>query len=630
METENGCFLEFDQFSLNTRQKVLWHKGEPVLMPLKELELLCLLIENKGQLVAKNEIIEKIWADSFVEESNLSRHVYLLRKKLKDLGVEKNLIENVPRRGYRFTGAVREIGGGTFVVERHSLTKTLIEEFYPAKTGKTKQLSIFRTRYFALGAVIISVFAASLIFWQYNRGNSAQAGVPRIKSIAILPFKTSENDFQGLGFADVLITRLSSVNGLTIRPTSAVMNFGDETSLGIGKKLDVDAVLEGSIYRTRKGVRITARLLSVREQTTLWVGQFEKSLEDEFKLQNEIALQLVNALSVNLTRSGEIALGKEYTDNAEAYRLYVEGRYHWNKRSSPGMSEAERLFRNAIEKDPEFALAYVGLADTLGMLENQKDAVSVIEKALEIDPDLAEAHATLGFSYMFRDWDWKNAEAEFERSIELNPGYATTHQWYATLLSIEGRFEEAAREMDLALEIHPTSYNFLADTGQVYYFAGDYEKAEEYCLKSLEIFPDFAIAHIYLADIYLLTANYDKSIDETYKYHFIHQDYDNHNSLNKRQLSERFAREAETFKRNGIRSYLENRLQDPQISPNVFYQNAQIYTFLGKTHDALENLEKAIQQKAFMAAFIKADPKLEPLRFEPRYQEMLVKMRLAD
>ncbi len=638
MKVDDGSLREFGEFLLDVEQKVLSHRGRPVQMPMKEIELLCLLVEKSGKLVTKNDIIENIWPNSFVEESNLSRHIYLLRKALSELGAD-DLIENVPRRGYRFKGNVRRSAGNGLFVERHSFTKTVIEELPEEdfqKPGSVfKILQQFRSKWIAVSLALTILLAAGFALRKYSSNESPGAGRTQVRSIAVLPFKSlgsaNPENIEGAGFTDLLITKLGSLKGLTVRPPGAVSGFGKEEndSIGIGEKLKVDAVLEGTIYRRKEDVRITARLINVHDKSQIWTGHFEKTMRDEFKLQNEVALQLVNVLSIRLNKNEAKALRKEYTDNSEAYRLYVEGRYHWNKRSNPGMAEAERLFRNAIEKDPEFALAYVGLADTLGMLQDQKEALSAIETALRLDPDLAEAHAALGFSKMFRDWDWKNAEKALGRAIELNPGYPSARQWYSTLLSVQGRFGEAGREMERALEIHPTSQNFLADRGQLFYFAGDYKKAEEYCRRSLEIYPGFVPAHSYLADIYLMTGAFGKSIDESYQAALIQQDYPSQTTKNKALISKRFAAEAEAFKRKGVGSFLKNRLQIPHETPNVFYNNAQIYAFLGNNSAALDNLESAYKQRAFMMAFVKADPKFASLRSEPRFQAILKKMGLS-
>jgi DNA-binding winged helix-turn-helix (wHTH) protein/TolB-like protein len=475
MNTQPKKIREFGKFRLDIEQKILWHSGKTVAMPLKELEVLCLLVENDGRLVTKNELVGRLWADSFVGENNLSRHIYLLRKMLADFGADKNLIKNIPRRGYRFTGEVREVPLAEFIVERHTRTQTVIE-FEEREKGR-KEETEKKTLFLKLFSSPLLLFSLSLLlaagaFFGYQKW-AAAAAAPEIKSIAVLPFKTidadPENEHRGLGLTDILITRLSNIRELTVRPTNAVLSLENADSILAGQKLNADAVLEGAVYRVGDKVRVTARLVRVADGTTIWNGQFEKLRVDEMRLQDEIALQITEVLRLNLNSTEKNALTKRLTKNPDAFELYQKGRYEWNKRSWAGMIEAERLFRNAIDRDPEFALAYTGLADTMVTQSNRMETELAILKALEIDPDLAEAHASLGFFRIFHQWNWPAAEESLKKSIALNPNYATAYHWYAQVLTIQGRHEEAKAAMRRALEINPLSHNFLADLGQIYY-----------------------------------------------------------------------------------------------------------------------------------------------------------------
>lgn len=629
MRNEVKGLREFGRFRLDVQKKVLWHEDEPVNLPLKEIELLCVLTENSGEVVTKNELLEKVWADSFVEESNLSRHIYLLRKTFKDFGESEDLIQTVPRRGYRFAGDIRESGNGELVIEKHTLTQTLIEE-EPATRPQPRAV-LTRSRLVVLLGVLILVLAIGIAFLRYRPNASGGSGV---KSIAVLPFKTigaeKKNDHQGLGTADLLITRLSNLKEITVRPTTAVMAFENyvEDSVAIGKKLQVDAVLEGTIYRTAGNVRVTVRLVRVSDQSSIWTGLVEKPLADEFRLQNEIVLQVVNALSLNLSGNEKDALTKRYTENAEAYQLYVRGRYEWNKRTPAAMNEAERLFRNAIEKDPNFALAYVGVADYLVMGADAAETSIALTRALELDPNLAEAYATFGFNYTFHTWDWQAAEVNFKRSIELNPGYATAHHWYSILLAIQGRTDEAKSEMRRALEINPTSHNFLADLGQLHYFAREYDKAEEYCRKALEIYPEFMNAHDHLYRVYLQTGEHDKVIDEYIEFAKSFASFAGQTDKDRERWLTSVVGIREAYQQRGIRGYLESRLSFKGSDSNIFHYNAMWYAFLGEKEKALDNLEKAYVGRAFLLVFVKADPAFDPLRKEPRYQAILRGMNL--
>jgi DNA-binding winged helix-turn-helix (wHTH) protein/TolB-like protein len=646
MDNKLSILRTFGKFRLDTEKRVLWYQGEPVNMALKEIELLCALTEKSGEVITKAELLDKVWRDSFVEESNLSRHIYILRKTFEEYG-EKDLIQTVPRRGYRFTGEVREIGSGEFAGGQNGLTQPSIKTEEGGKEEKKERRESASPVFFLSARFLFASFVALLVllvggfaFW-YSKNSQSGMPLAEIKSIAVLPFKTidsnGENEHQGLGLTDVLITRLSNIRELNVRPTSAVLGFGNQDSISFGRKLNVDAVLEGTIYRTGDKVRVTARFLKVSDQTPIWAGQFEKTLQDELKLQDEIALQVVDALALDLSSGEKNALTKRFTESADAHQLYIKGRFEWNKRNHGGMSKAHQLFQQAIEKDPNFALAYVGLADSSLMSGDSHQAWLVLSKALELDPNLADAYASKGFAEMFYYWDWDAAEMYLKKSIELNPNCVNGHHWYAELLAIRGRNEEAQAEMRKALEINPLSYNFLADLGQIYYFNREYDTAKEYCEKALEIYPDFHFAHLYLQYIYLKTGEYDKAVEE---YLIVTKARE---ALAVETIESKNVRETEInrvrqiYLDGGIEKWLKDHyitggLEEP-MTHSDFYGSALGYALLDDKENAIDNLEKAFSVRAthhFTMPFVKAEPIFDNLRDEPRYQEVLRKMKLND
>jgi DNA-binding winged helix-turn-helix (wHTH) protein/TolB-like protein/Tfp pilus assembly protein PilF len=639
MSNESNHLLAFGKCRLDTVRRVLWCEEEPVGLPLKSLELLCLLVERGGQVVTKEEIWQTVWPEAFVEETNLTHNIYLLRKTLKDLG-EADLIETVPRRGYRFAGAVRELGNAAVILEKRTLHRTNIhieEEAATELPAMPARRLLPRLRVVPRVALAASLLPVVLLVSVFVSRNYRRAPAPAtINSLAVLPFTTiagaPDDEHRGLGLADVLITRLSNLKNVNVRPTSAIAAFESQAaeSTEIGRKLQADAVLEGTIYRSATQVRVTVRLLQTSDNKPLWAGQFERSLQDEMKLQNEIALQVADALTLNLSGGERDALTKPLTDDRDALALYQKGRFEWNKRNYQGAVEAERLFRNAIEKDPHFALAYVGLADTLAMRNEASEALAAAGKALELDPNLAEAHATRGFFWMFHYWDWKKADSELKKSIELNGGSATAHHWYAILLEIEGRNAEAKAELTRALEINPLSYNFLADLGQVYYHNREYERAKEYCQKALEIYPDFNFAHDYLYRTYLQTGEYDAAVEAYLKAEEARAFSLPHRTSQEKQNIEReLAGQREIYQKGGIKTFLENLRQSTAQNADGFYFSAMVYAFSGEKEKALGSLEKAFEGKArFSLPFVKADPVFDNLRDEPRFQEILRKMNL--
>jgi DNA-binding winged helix-turn-helix (wHTH) protein/TolB-like protein/Flp pilus assembly protein TadD len=643
-------FYAFSSFLFDVEARRLLREGQSVPLPPKAMEALRVFLQQPGQVMAREELIQAVWGDTFVEDANLTVAISQLRKALDQNGETVEFIETIPRVGYRFVGEVSEIQEEPrrpVILAKHTLSRTVIEE-EEIPTGPSEVVVVESTSarqlpralvaangrtVLAATAVVIAALAIVIAsLWTRVQERPARGANLSVKSIAVLPFQTvgveSGEEHLGLGLADVLITRLSNIRELNVRPTSSVMAFEGQVqdSMSTGRKLNVDAVLEGTIYHANGRVRVTARLLRVGDQTPLWAGQFEKPSQDELKVQDEIALQLVDALSLSLSGTEKTALTKRFTENADAYQLYLKGRYHWNKRNQEGMTEAQRLFRNAIEKDPNFALAFVGLADTLAMSDARGEAYNAAQKALELDPDLAEAHASRGFIKMFHEWSWREAEAAFKKSIELNPGYATAYHWYANLLAIEGRNKEAKAALRRALEINPLSHNFLADMGQLHYFGREYEEAKEYCRRALEIYPDFSFAHQYLHYTYLKTGEYDKAIEEIISADRINGNYANQSAELKHRLETNFNKQREAYREGGINGFIENRLANETQDVYHYYNIAMLHSYLDDKEKALNNLERACQGKAFLGAFVKADPIFDNLRGEPRYHAILKQM----
>ena len=633
----------FANCRLDVGKKLLWADDRPVQLPLKAVELLCVLVEGRGEVITKEEIWHGVWNDAFVEETNLTHNIYLLRKALKELGFNE-LIETVPRRGYRFSGDVHEIPDDEIVVQRHELTTTTIE--FEETSEATPSVSVIsvsqkRTSYFwpafavlAAGVVIVSALGA---IWVY-RASASQSHFSTIHTLAVLPFReiasnNAPGDHRGLAIADSLITRLSNIKSIVVRPTSAIASFEntDIDSLQLGKNLQVDGVLEGTVFRTERTIRVTMRLLQVSDTRTIWSGEFEKPAGDEFSVEKEICLKTVDALSLDLNAAEQGAVSKQSTTNADAYDLYLKGRYEWNRRNWQGSIDAEHLFRSAVEKDPNFALAYVGLADQLAMGVDSYEATLSVNKAISLDPNLGEAHATLGFIKMFHEWNWKEAESELKKAIELNPGYANAHHWYGILLEIEDKNDDALVELNRALEINPLSYNYLADLGQAYYFTKQYDKAKEYCDKALAIYPEFNFAHVYLSDIYRQTGDYDRALEESIESERQSTLLLNGTDEDKARREKDYRERVQNYKRLGFQRYIEDKARSGPQSSLSCWLSAEAHIFAGNKHAALTDLEECYGTRPlFGLPFVKQEPMFDSLHDEPRFHELLRKMNLPD
>lgn len=653
MQAQLKRVYEFGWFRLDAQEGVLLKDDCVVPLTPKAFDLLLLLVENRGHLVLKEEIMSRLWPESFVEEVNVNRNISTLRRALADSPTAPVYIETVPKRGYRFVAAVIEVpaDGAELIMERRISAEIFTEEeeiidavgpdtdevFEPARLARhpAVQASLISRLRRHTGLLLAGVMLAlvAVVVYQWVVGQRGRAATTAgVKSLAVLPFKdmgATGDEHLGLGLADVLITRLANLKAVKVRPTSAVLKFeGEEQeSTAAGQLLGVDAVLEGSIYHSREQIRVTARLLRVSDQSPLWSGQFNDKAMDVLAVQNAIAEQVVDALALNLSDGEKAALTRPYSENADAYQLYVQGRYYWNKRSWPGMNQAEYFFRRAIEKDPNFALAHLGLADTLFTNTADPEAYSAVTKALALDPHLGEAYASLGFAQMFHQWDWPKAEASFRRAIELKPGYGTAHQWYATLLAVTGRVDEAKQEMRRALEIDPMSPNFLADLGQMHYFAREYEEAEAYCRKALEVAPDFIFAHEYILDIYMKTGRLPDAFEESRQ----------RNRANAFDVAPAKASEPDDtslraeYLQSGMNGFLRQRIEalGRWRGTDAYYVLAKTYALLGEREQALAGLEKSYENKGFLLPFVNADPIFDGLHAEPRYQALLRRLNLA-
>jgi len=630
---------EFGSFRLDTdKHRLLRLDGETVPLTPKAIETLRVLIEHRNEVVEREVLMKAIWRDVTVEDGNLNVTVSMLRKALSEDPVGDKFIETVPRQGYRFLGDVRvlENSAAVLTVEKYTKEQLTIDE----QITIANRLSVLRSsrtaRMATLGAIAIVVITALGYFLR----SRSQAAEPRIQSLAVIPFKAindrNPSSHEGLGLADILITRLTNLRTVSVRPTAAVLKFETEAPdlKTIGDTLNVQAVLTGTIYFADDRVRITTQLIRLRDQTPIWAGQFERSSKDEIQLQDEIALQVVDALALNLTGSERGALTKHYTESSAANELYLQGRSHWNKRSYEGLAQAQHLFRKAIDIDPNFALAYVGLADSLIFDNPSAELRTSIQKAIELDPNLSEAHASLGFFQAIHQWQWKEAEVSFKKSIELNPNYATAHHWYATLLGIEGRFDEAKAEMQRAIDINPISYNFYGDMGQLYYFTREYDKAKQYCFRSLEIYPDFPYAHNNLAQIYLQQGDFENFVRESQLGGLTLNVTTNNPRIDDETRRAAIQRDLDLLRAKGIRGYLEfgltNSLANTESMKNAGSNLgfAWTYAYLGEKEKALNYLERAYEARAFLLPWTKSDPRTDSLKSEPRYKAILQKMGL--
>jgi TolB-like protein/DNA-binding winged helix-turn-helix (wHTH) protein len=444
-------FYEFGRFRLDPAERQLRRGAEVVPLTPKALDVLLLLVEQGGHALRKEEFLERVWADSHVEEKNLADKISEVRRALEDDPRAPTFIETVQRHGYRFVAEVKEVeeeGAGEMLVRERERARVVYEEEdeSTARALPSAQLGRPRVRR-RVSTVVIFVLAAAglLAFYAFRRGPATATDAGAVRSLAVLPFKplaaNDRDESLELGMADTLITRLSAVGQLAVRPTSAVRRYTrlEDEAAAAGRELGVDAMLDGSIQKAGDRVRVSVRLVRAGEGRTLWAEQFDERFTDIFSVQDSIARRVVGALSLKLSGEEGARLTKRDTQDTEAYRRYLTGRYFWNKRTPEGFEKAIDYYERAAAADPNYALAHAGLAETYCLLpnwtgappeESYRRAERAARRALELDPQLAEAYTALSNVKISLYHDWAGAGEDCKRAIELSPNYATAHQWY--------------------------------------------------------------------------------------------------------------------------------------------------------------------------------------------------------
>jgi serine/threonine-protein kinase len=461
-----------------------------------------------------------------------------------------------------------------------------------------------------------------------------KATAPRIESLAVLPLENLMGDPQQEYFVDgmteELIADLSQVSALRVISRTSVMQYKctKKSMPEIARELKVDGVIEGSVLRSGDHVRITAQLIQAATDTHLWAQSYKRDLRDVLALQSEVAGAIANEIKIKLTPQEQARLASTQPVNPEAHEAYLKARYYWNLRTEEGLNKSIEYFQQAIEKDPGYALAYAGLADSYGTVatwnvmvpdEAYPRAKAAALKALEIDEALAEAHASLGAVREEYDWDWLGAEKEFKRAIELNPSYATAHQWYAECLSVMGRHDEAIAEAKRAQELDPLSLIINAVEGRLFFYARRYDEAIAQCRRTLELNAGFYPAHLFLGWAFEQKKLYEQAISEYQKAIAPGQG----NPRLAATLARGYAAAGERTEALEIISQVREPSKQRYVSSYVI---AQVYAALGDTGRAFQWLDKAYQEHDSQLAWLKAEPGFDSLRSDPRYQELLRRM----
>jgi DNA-binding winged helix-turn-helix (wHTH) protein/TolB-like protein/Flp pilus assembly protein TadD len=629
---QNQEAYEFGAYRIDQTERQLLRAAKPVPITAKAFDTLLLLVQRAGHLVEKSEIIETIWPDSFVEEGNLAVTIHMLRKALGDDGGDHKYIETVAKRGYRFVGEVRRTS-----LPILELPVTPVESHSALKVSALPARLAWSSLNFVLRISVLTVIAVVAVF-AFVRGWRPSEARTKVRSLAVLPFRNlnanPKQDYVGLGLADAIITELGSTGQVIVRPTSAVMKYGDSRldPLSIGREEKVDAVLAGNIEVLSDRVRVTAQLVRVADGYLLWADTFAETPQRMFALEQEVEEKVAAPLAVSLAEDTKKNRAKLENQNLKAYQLYLMGRYFWNKRTVEGLRRSIEYFQQATIEDPRYAAAFAGLADSYALLgtygieasqQANPSAKSAARRALQIDDSLSEAHTSLGMISFYYEWNWPQAEHEFRRSIQLNPNYPLAHEWYAEDLAATGRTEEALTQVQRALELDPLSLIINTEVGRMFYLTRNYDQAVVAYRKVLDMDPQFARAHSRLGMAYAADRRFDDAIREFQ----LAKDLAGPDPYLDGLLGYAYALSGSTSKAHKLLEDLTEQHARGKFVPS--FSMALISIGLGDRNQALEWLSKSYSDRSCYMVFAKTDPLLDPLRSDPRFQALLNRMGLS-
>jgi TolB-like protein/DNA-binding winged helix-turn-helix (wHTH) protein/Tfp pilus assembly protein PilF len=649
----------FGPYQLRTRTRELYKHGIKLKLRPQAFQVLIILLERAPDPVTREELRQKLWSsETFVDfEHGLNTAVKDLRGTLSDSASEPRYIETLPKLGYRIIAPVeKEFAPAT---ERAFIDQTdqqvslneanasfgeqqRLAEKQTATSGPElerggKPKNLLRWSLYTAALLLV---ASGLAVWRWQ-GSPARARTGTRVTLAVLPFENLTGDpaqeYLTDGLTEEMISQLgrSDPERLGVIARTSVMHYkdGHEPLDRIGRELGVQYVLEGSVRRDADKVRISAQLIRLKDQTHVWVRQYDRELSSLFALQGEIAQEVADEIHLALGQkpASVVAAAKAPVTDTEAYDLYLRGRYFWNKRNREGFEEAVASFQQSIAKDPNYAPAYAGLADTYVLLSNistalpaqmMQQARTAALKALQLDERLAEAHTSLALITENYDYDWQTAEKEFRRAIELNPNYATAHQWYAEWLMWQGSFGDALQESDRARQLDPFSLIIAADRGAIFYYSREYDHAIQQSKAVLAIDPHFGRANIlYVA--YLRKGMFSDALSNF--------DTDLSHCTSDPWVCGWVAYvdglAGETEKARTALKELERLDRTRHIRPEPLIAAS---IGLGHNDDAIHYLERAWSERSSTLTGLRVDPLYDPLRGDPRFQALQRRVGLLN
>jgi TolB-like protein/DNA-binding winged helix-turn-helix (wHTH) protein/Tfp pilus assembly protein PilF len=628
--------LRFGVFEVDLRAGELRKNGLKVRLQERPLQILAVLLERPGEMVTRQDLQRRLWpAHTFVDfDHSLGTAVGRLRQALGDSAQNPRFVETLGNRGYRFIASVSSLSDTSNLPRESDSSVTQPGVKQPQPLGR-KGTSWWLSGWLR-GAVALTVALAAILIalkvsgWGdriKDRGRPAEIG-----SLAVLPFENLTHDpaqeYYADGMTEELITSLGKIGALRVISRTSVMPYkGTREPLSkITRELNVDGVVEGSVLRSGEHVRITAQLVRANPERHLWAESYERDARDSLALQQIVARDIADAIRIKLTPQEQSRLSGTYPVDPEALDAYLRGVYCWNSRTEESLEKSIEYFNLAIQREPRYALAYAGLANSyntqilyeyVAPRETYPKVNAALLKALELDDSLAEAHAVLGHYKAAYEWDEQAAEREFRRAIELNPGYAFAHIWLGEVLTDMDRYPEALAEVDRAGQLDPTSLIVSDQRGWVLYMARRYDEAAAQIRKTIELDPHFAHAHCWLGKAYLQKGMLREGLAELEEAASL--------SGGDTQLYGRWLGYA--YALSGKRAEAYNVIDELRSQPQKRFVSASgialIYCGLHENGQALDWLDKAYQQRDPLLLDVKNEPAFDPLRSEPRFRAVL-------
>ena len=623
----------FRDFELDSSRYELRRQGRNLRLEKIPMDLLILLLEKNGDLITREEIIERIWGKNVFTDSDagINTAIRKIRQTLSDDPENPRFVQTAVGRGYRFLAPVTAVAP----VEQSPVDMNITQANAPASehpvsgNAKSRKLTGLWVTTSVVAVIALALIGSNIL---RLRDRILRRPAPAtIHSIAVLPLENFSGnpaeDYFADGMTDELTTNLAKVRSLGVIGRTSVMRYkGTHKSIPeIARELKVDSVVEGSVVRDGDNVRITAQLIDGSSGRHLWADDFERPRGDVLQLQKEVALKIVQQIRVTLTPDEEIRLTGAGAVDPKAYEANLKGRSYWNQRSEAGIKKAIEQFNAAIQADGSYAEAYSGLADSytaLGYFSylDPNDAFprakAAADKALELDPTLAEAHSSLGYYNLYYAWDWKESEKEFRRSIALNPNYATAHEWYSVYLLAMGRPDEAMVEIRRAQQLDPLSPLINTDVGFQFYYNKRYDEAIQQLRNTLQTDPKFPLAHLWLGRAYQQKGMYEEAISE-------YRQTDTSWPEWVVSLAAIGNVEGIAGKKSEAREMLSKLNTLSEVKYVTPYGTALLYAGLGDKIQTFNWLDKAVQGRSHWLVWMRLDPRWDDVRADPRFKEVV-------